>query len=101
MTNLDATVLAALRTVPTASGPSGLPATRFGSKVFITALAAALPAGTFADVAALRRYLVDANRRRVLTLVRLDLVSACDFDAVSQSEFSDRGADYHAVLDER
>lgn len=94
MMNSPALTALVLRTV--ASIPeSG----RFGRKVFLASIFAALPSGTFLDVAAFRRWCLEANRAGTLILARADLVAAMPRALVQASEFSDRGADYHVVLD--
>ena len=92
------TALAALVASTTASlqGPA-----RFGwQKVFISAVFAALPAGTFASLPAFKAWLVRAMPAGLVLLARADLVGAMDIGTVRASEISDRGAEFHFVLDQ-
>lgn len=84
-------VLDAARDMP----PSG----RYGWKVFISEIWDRTRGETGMSFEQFRRWLLDANRRGVLTLARADLVGAMDGARVARSEISDRGASFHFVLD--
>ncbi len=102
MTNLEtvALVLATTHSIAAVAGPSGRPAGRFGwEKVFVSAVFAALPEGTFDTLADFQFWLTQQARDGRLVLARADLVGAMDPDAVRNSEWSHRGATYHFVLD--
>jgi hypothetical protein len=92
---LDDAVRDALTRVP----PSG----RFGEhKIFIVSLWEALASDARAggiDLAAFKRWLLEANAKQSIVLARADLVGAMDPTRVAASEILDRGASFHFVLD--
>lgn len=74
---------------------------RFGpDKVFIIALWQQL--GTepgWCSLASFKRWLVEANMRTEITLVRADLVAAMDPATVAASEIRDLNSSFHFVID--
>lgn len=94
-------VLQAASRIQTSHGHKGMPKGRFGrNKVFIAAIwrdvHSKFPGMTRAEF---DQQLLAANRRRLLVLARADLVGAMDDAEVADSEISDRGANFHFVLD--
>jgi len=81
-------------------GEAGRAYGRVGDKVFISALwrvlNKSLPSLTLNSF---KRVLVDANRRRLLSLARADLVGAMDPGEVADSEIQHLNATFHFVLD--
>ena len=96
-------VLSVLPQIQEETGPSGRHRGRYGaSKVFIAAIWRRLktdPEFRGVTLDQFKQRLVKANRDRYLSLARADLVGAMDPQEVTQSEISDRGADFHFVLD--
>jgi hypothetical protein len=77
---------------------------RFGEKVYVSAIWRAIERERMASGLSLdhfKRWLVGANRDRLLVLARADLIGAMDAKQVSESEIKDRGATFHFVLDQR
>lgn len=93
------------------AGPSGRPATRFGSsKVFISALWDHMRECDHylirdRDLQWFKTWLLEGMRMvddtgdPLVSLARADLVGAMDSAAVQRSEIRDRGATFHFVLD--
>lgn len=74
---------------------------RYGErKVFIAALHDRVVDRLRLSPDEFKRLLIDMNRRRLITLARADLVAAMPADLLRRSEISDRGADFHFVIDE-
>lgn len=95
----------AVETIQSESGPSGLPATRLGSKVLLSAVWRALDDD--GDVLEWRRWLLrgmltaDDTGRPLVVLARIDVTGAVDPNALRRSAFADRGATFHAAVDIR
>ncbi len=102
-----------LPAIVTGRGPGGRPLGRFGpQKVFTAAIWRRLQTDPrFADMARqatgdrtrvpllFKQRLTEANRKRLLSLARADLVGAMDPDEVMDSEIHDLGATFHFVID--
>jgi len=74
---------------------------RYGlRKVFLAAVHAALGGEGAINLKAFKRRMVSAHRAGLLVLARADLVAAMPPAAVADSEVSDRGAEFHFVLDD-
>jgi hypothetical protein len=77
---------------------------RFGPrKVFVSAIWAALIAGGYRSCSfeRFKAQLIAAQRARLLSLARADLVAAMPAATVAASEIVHDGATYHFVIDER
>jgi hypothetical protein len=73
---------------------------RFGyDKVFIAAIWDKIGSSLGMSLPEFKRWLIEQNRRRVLSLARADLVGAMDPQMVARSEIQDRGATFHFVID--
>ncbi len=77
-------------------GPEG----RYGDqKVFIISVYRAIPPHALGmTLSEFKRWLVEANRNRVLNLARADLVGAMDRNLVRDSEIEDLGSTFHFIL---
>lgn len=80
-------------------GPEG----RFGQKVFVSAIWEALEREhrlpSWLTLPKFKELLVAANRARLVTLSRADLIGAMNRKLVDASEIEDRGANFHFVND--
>jgi hypothetical protein len=76
---------------------------RFGKdKVFISAIWKEISGDARIGqmgLPAFKRWLINANRDRVVDLARADLVDAMDRTLVKESEIEDRGSTFHFVID--
>lgn len=89
-------------------GVDGKPSTRFGEKLFISAVWNALVDDGQADfdtLAVFKHWLLqgmlkaDDSGTTLMVLARADLVAAMDHEAVVTSEINDRGATFHFLHD--
>lgn len=96
-------VTAELPYVVAEAGSGGKPRSRFGRKVFISALWQQLkthPRFEGMTLAEFKRRLIEAHRAQLLTLARADFVAAMDSRAVAESEAVTDGATFHFVVGE-
>lgn len=96
------------RVIVAKQGVDGKPSTRFGEKLFISAVWNALVDDGQADfdtLSVFKHWLLQSMLRAddsgttLMVLARADLVAAMDHEAVVTSELTDRGATFHFLLD--
>lgn len=92
----------AMREVAPETSSAGRTMGRLGDKVFIGPLWRALattPGYETLTLDRFKRQLLDANRSGTLILARIDVAGAVDPVEYRESEISDRGSTFHAVID--
>lgn len=72
---------------------------RFGQKVFIAAIWDKIGGDLGMSLPDFKRWLLEQNRQGKIILARADMVGAMDPQMVQRSEFQDRGATFHFVMD--
>jgi len=87
--------VALVRTAAQEMGSEG----RFYDKVYIAAIWDAIGDQLHMSLPDFKRWLVEQNQQRKLTLSRGDLVGAMDRELLRRSEIQDRGATFHFVMD--